>query len=138
MLISWQTFSLTCDAIHFSDKKYHGIIAVTIYFKVLGCGSFASFTMLESFIYFKLSYIATTSSTVDRELFPTLFRVNQILDDLNPLRIKMMQYFNWTRVATIFVQDDTSTSVSYSIFEINIPITKTCPCNIQSFLSCKE
>ena len=39
-----------------------------------------------------------------------------MMDDLNPLRIKMMQYFNWNRVGTIYYQDDTSTSVCNFIF----------------------
>ena len=67
------------------------------------------------FILFQLSYIATTSTTVDNDLFPTLFRINQILSDLNPLRIKMMKYFNWTRVGTIFTQDEQSLPVCFSL-----------------------
>ena len=56
-----------------------------------------------------------TSSTIDKDLFPYLFMVNQILNDLNPLRIKMMQYLNWNRVGTIFVQSDISVSVSVTL-----------------------
>ena len=56
-----------------------------------------------------------TSSTIDKDLFPYLFMVNQILNDLNPLRIKMMQYLNWNRVGTIFVQSDISVSVSATL-----------------------
>ena len=44
----------------------------------------------------------------------------------------MMQYFNWNRVATIFVQDDTSTSVSHSRSgqsnEITVARTNTFHC----------
>lgn len=58
-----------------------------------------------------MSYIASTSSVVDRDLFQTLYTVNQIQNDLNPLRIKMMEYFNWNRVGTIFKQDDINVSV---------------------------
>ena len=61
---------------------------------------------------FQLSYIALTSTTLTQELFPTLFMVNQIMDDINPLRIKMMQYFNWNKVGTIFFQNDIWVSVS--------------------------
>ena len=72
---------------------------------------YVSYTFLF-LISLQLSYIASTSSTVDRDLFSTMFKVNQIMDDLNPLRIKMMQYFNWRRVGTIYFQDDVNTSVS--------------------------
>ena len=55
--------------------------------------------------------MAWTSTTVDRDRFQTLFKVNHIRDNLNPLRIKMMKYFNWTRVGTIFTQDEVEVSV---------------------------
>ena len=71
------------------------------------------------YLLFQLSYIATTSTTVDNDLFPTLFRINQILSDLNPLRIKMMKYFNWTRVGTIFTQDEQSLPVCFSLILLN-------------------
>lgn len=73
----------------------------------------AFFGMLFVYSFLQMSYIAMTSSTADRDLFPNLFMVNQIMDDLNPLRIKMMQYFNWNRAGTIFFQDDISVSVCF-------------------------
>ena len=63
-------------------------------------------------IIIQMSYVGSTSSTVDRDIFSTMFKVNQIFDDLNPLRIKMMQYFGWTRVGTLFYGDDINVSVS--------------------------
>ena len=64
--------------------------------------------------------MAATSTTVDRENFPTLFRVNHIRDNLNPLRIKMMKFFNWTRVGTIFEQDEIEVSVRITITRLCI------------------
>jgi hypothetical protein len=58
-----------------------------------------------------LSYIATTSTTTDRSLFSTLFKVNQVANTLNPLRIKMMKHFGWSRVGTIAYQEEFSVSV---------------------------
>ena len=60
----------------------------------------------------QISYVASTATTVDQTLFPTLFSVNLITKALNPLRIEMMRFFGWTRVGTIANQDDMSTSVS--------------------------
>lgn len=64
--------------------------------------------------------MATTASTVDKKLFPTLFSVNQVTTALNPLRIKMMKYFGWERVGTIAFQDDMSTSVWPFAQKINL------------------
>ena len=61
----------------------------------------------------QISYVASTATTVDQTLFPTLFSVNLITKALNPLRIEMMRFFGWTRVGTIANQDDMSTSVSH-------------------------
>ncbi|XP_053381997.1 gamma-aminobutyric acid type B receptor subunit 2-like [Mercenaria mercenaria] len=58
----------------------------------------------------ELSYIAITATTVDRDLFSTLFKVNQVTDAFNPQRIKMMKYFGWTRVGTITYQEEISFS----------------------------
>ncbi|XP_060573691.1 gamma-aminobutyric acid type B receptor subunit 2-like [Ruditapes philippinarum] len=58
----------------------------------------------------ELSYIATTATTTDRSLFSTLFKVNQVANTLNPLRIKMMKHFGWSRVGTIAYQEEFSVS----------------------------
>ncbi|XP_053381960.1 gamma-aminobutyric acid type B receptor subunit 1-like [Mercenaria mercenaria] len=58
----------------------------------------------------ELSYIATTATTTDRDLFSTLFKVNQVTNALNPLLIQMMKYFGWTRVGTIAHQEEFSVS----------------------------
>ena len=63
-----------------------------------------------------MSCIAVTSSTADKARFPTLFRVNQASELYNPLRIKMMKYYGWSRVGTIVYQDDISVSVSSFLY----------------------
>ena len=70
-----------------------------------------------------MSYLGSTSSTIDRDLFSTMFKVNQIYDDLNPLRIKMMQYFGWQRIGTLFYGDDINASVS-SIMYVTTNVIK--------------
>jgi len=59
-----------------------------------------------------MNYVAKTSSTKDRSLYSTLYSTNYIEDDLNPLRIALMKYFKWNRVATLVYNEDLFTSVS--------------------------
>ncbi|XP_069131829.1 gamma-aminobutyric acid type B receptor subunit 2-like [Argopecten irradians] len=54
----------------------------------------------------QMSFVAGTSTIKDRSLYPSLYSVVPIQDDLNPLRIRMMKYFGWTRVATILFDQD--------------------------------
>ncbi|XP_033752566.1 gamma-aminobutyric acid type B receptor subunit 2-like [Pecten maximus] len=54
----------------------------------------------------QMSFVAGTSTVKDRPLYPSLYSVVFIQDDLNQLRIRMMKYFGWTRVATILFDQD--------------------------------
>ncbi|XP_060075051.1 gamma-aminobutyric acid type B receptor subunit 2-like [Ylistrum balloti] len=54
----------------------------------------------------QMSFVAGTSTIKDRRRFPSLYSTVFIQDDLNPLRIRMMKYFGWTRVATILFDMD--------------------------------
>lgn len=65
----------------------------------------------------QLSCVAVTATTVAKSLFPTLIKVNQGTELLSPFRIKLMEYFGWTRVGSIVYQDDISVSVRlFSLF----------------------
>ena len=59
-----------------------------------------------------MNYVAKTSTTKDRSIYSTLYSTSYIEDDLNPLRIALMKYFKWNRVATLVYNDDIFTSVS--------------------------
>ncbi|XP_052799303.1 gamma-aminobutyric acid type B receptor subunit 2-like [Mya arenaria] len=58
----------------------------------------------------EISYVAQTASTVDKDLFPSLFTVNPITALLNQAALKMMKYFGWSRVGTIGTEDERSVS----------------------------
>ncbi|WAR02880.1 GABR2-like protein [Mya arenaria] len=60
--------------------------------------------------FYNISYVAQTASTVDKDLFPSLFTVNPITALLNQAALKMMKYFGWSRVGTIGTEDERSVS----------------------------
>ncbi|KAH3825172.1 hypothetical protein DPMN_127045 [Dreissena polymorpha] len=60
-----------------------------------------------------LSFIALSSDIRNIELFPTLFKVNQDFSVLNPLRIKLMEYFGWKRAGIIAFDDDVTLPVRH-------------------------
>ena len=55
--------------------------------------------------------MAKTSTVKNRADYPSRFLVNYIEDDLNPLRIKMMEEFSWTKVSTVAYNQDVLVSV---------------------------
>ncbi|KAJ8298675.1 hypothetical protein KUTeg_022735 [Tegillarca granosa] len=55
---------------------------------------------------YKMNFVATTSTIKERSIYSSLYTVNYIQDDLNPLRIAMMKYFHWERVATIVFDNE--------------------------------
>ncbi|KAJ8299112.1 hypothetical protein KUTeg_023172, partial [Tegillarca granosa] len=54
----------------------------------------------------EMNFVATTSTIKERSIYSSLYTVNYIQDDLNPLRIAMMKYFHWERVATIVFDNE--------------------------------
>ncbi|XP_060557326.1 gamma-aminobutyric acid type B receptor subunit 2-like [Ruditapes philippinarum] len=87
------------------DPPKVAIIGPTLSYSLTVTGQIAPFYNI-----IELSYIAITATTVDRDLFSTLFKVNQVTDAFNPLRIKVMKYFGWTRVGTMVYQEEVSFS----------------------------
>lgn len=57
--------------------------------------------------------MSVTASTENKTMFPTLISVNQATDNLNPLRMKIMKEFEWSRVAVIVHQSDIYMSVRF-------------------------
>ncbi|XP_076116620.1 gamma-aminobutyric acid type B receptor subunit 2-like [Mytilus galloprovincialis] len=58
----------------------------------------------------QMNFVAKTSTTKDKSVYSTLYSTNYIEDDLNPLRIALMNHFGWNRVATLAYNDDSFTS----------------------------
>ncbi|XP_048729112.2 gamma-aminobutyric acid type B receptor subunit 2-like [Ostrea edulis] len=54
----------------------------------------------------QMSFLAKTSKIKDRSLYSSTFMTNYIEDDLNPARLAMINHFKWTKVATLFYNED--------------------------------
>ncbi|XP_006811791.1 gamma-aminobutyric acid type B receptor subunit 2-like [Saccoglossus kowalevskii] len=70
----------------------------------------------------QLSYANTEPFLSEREKYPTFFRTIPSLTDFNPAKLQLMEYFNWTHVATLhqdtpqfaFAQNKLSSSIDGS------------------------
>ncbi|KAL3841859.1 hypothetical protein ACJMK2_019956 [Sinanodonta woodiana] len=58
----------------------------------------------------QISFIATTSVTVSEDLYSTLFRINFVDNDVNPVRIALMKHYGWKKVGTLLYQSEISIS----------------------------
>ncbi|XP_070573335.1 gamma-aminobutyric acid type B receptor subunit 2-like isoform X2 [Ptychodera flava] len=70
----------------------------------------------EAVIWWKLiqlSYANTEPFLSEREKYPTFFRTVPSEADFNPAKIKLLEHFNWTVVATIY-QDTPRFSIAHS------------------------
>ncbi|KAK3101554.1 hypothetical protein FSP39_004432, partial [Pinctada imbricata] len=63
-------------------------------------------TITPFFNLLQVGYIAKTSTVKEQSDYPSRFMINYIEDDLNALRIKMMDTFGWKKVATLAYNDD--------------------------------
>ncbi|XP_060581360.1 gamma-aminobutyric acid type B receptor subunit 2-like [Ruditapes philippinarum] len=58
----------------------------------------------------QLSCVATTATTENEDLYPTVFTVNQVPHTLDKLRVEMTRYFGWKLIGTLAFQKEYSTS----------------------------
>nr|XP_006813973.1 PREDICTED: gamma-aminobutyric acid type B receptor subunit 2 [Saccoglossus kowalevskii] len=61
----------------------------------------------------QLSYANTEPFLSEREKYPTFFRTVPSEADFNPAKLKLLEYYNWTRVATIH-QDTPRFSIAHN------------------------
>ncbi|XP_059142328.1 gamma-aminobutyric acid type B receptor subunit 2-like [Physella acuta] len=52
-----------------------------------------------------LSFAATTSHSLDRDLYKSVYITNYLGESVNPARIAIMKAFHWTHVATLVYKD---------------------------------
>ena len=67
--------------------------------------------MLILFGTFKVSYGASSPALSDRQRFPTLFRTHPSATVNNPIRVKIMQHFGWSRIAILQQAEEVFISV---------------------------
>ena len=60
-----------------------------------------------------LSYGASSPALSNRQRFPTLFRTHPSATVNNPIRVKIMQHFGWSRIAILQQAEEVFTSVGY-------------------------
>ncbi|XP_045177177.2 gamma-aminobutyric acid type B receptor subunit 2-like [Mercenaria mercenaria] len=87
------------------DRPKIAILGPSLSRELIVTGQLAPFLKVT-----QLSCIATTATTVDEGLFPTVFTVNQVPHTLDKLRVEMTRHFGWKLIGTLAFQKEYSTS----------------------------